>query len=338
MEYRVKSFNNKKIGISIATILFTLMVGFADIATTSQFRLFFFYSIPIILSSFYLSSYYSLFISCVSTVFILASSYYDHGHLHVHHFWNAGMMLVVFISITVLSRSLSRKQKVENEKILLQEKSRMLTASLEEKEMLIRETHHRMKNNLAALSSLLALTDACDRDTLMVKLRNRIQTFSVLYEKLSYSEDSVSMIQLDDYLGGIIDLIIQNYDIPRNAIEVGITGGDFHVHSKPASLIGLIINELVTNSIRHGFKNMRDMVKIITLEFSVREGSVLIMRYSDNGPGFDYGNLPPAERHLGVHLLDSISKQLQGEVRHDGGQSSGFTFIFSNIDSTLRNN
>ncbi len=337
MKFCIRSFFNNKINIIGSTILFTLIVGFADIITTSQYRLFFFYSIPIIVSSLYFSMYYSLFLSCLSILFILASSLIDHGDLHVYHFWNVGMMLVIFISITYLTKSLSNKRIIENEKIFLEEKNRILADSLNEKEMMIRETHHRIKNNLASLSSLISLTEAADNDALALKLNNRIQTFSVLYEKLSYSEENVSGIQLNEYLEGIIDLIIQNYDIPRNAIEVGIAGGDFHVHSKPASLIGLIINELATNSIRHGFKDMQDTVKTITLEFSMR-GDLLIMRYSDNGPGFDYNNLPPAERHLGVHLLDSISKQLEGEVRHDGGRSSGFTFTFNHIDSIMRAN
>jgi len=221
--------------------------------------------------------------------------------------------------------------------VFLQEKTGMLSASLVEKEMLIREAHHRIKNNLASLSSLISLTEAADSDALIVKLKNRNQTFSVLYEKLSYSGENLSRIQLNEYLEGIIDLIIQNYDFSRDSIEVGISGGDFQIKSKPASLIGLIINELATNSIRHGFKDMRDMKKIITVSFSIME-SVMTMRYDDNGPGFDYNNLALEERHLGVHLINSITKQLEGEVRHDGGRSSGFTFTFNNIDPMLKAN
>lgn len=335
MKYTVYNFINNKIILVFGTILLTLIIGFADIATTSRYRLFFFYSIPIILSSFSISASYSLFLSCVSIIFILISSLIDHGSLHLFHFWNAGMMLVIFMSMTFMTRSLGKIKRVENEKKILQEKTGMLAASLEEKEMMIRETHHRIKNILATLSSLIALTDAGDSDTLIMKLKNRIQTFTVLYEKLSYTGDTVSKILIKDYLEGILLLIVQNYDVPHDSIEIAITGGDFHTNAKSASLLGLIINELATNSIRHGFKNMQNEKKTVTVRFS-NEGNTLIMRYGDNGPGFDYNGLSNDERHLGVYLIDSLTKQLGGEVSHDGGRSSGFTFTFNDDNIIIR--
>lgn len=335
MKNYIRSFRDNRIITIVITMMLAFIVGFADIVTTSQYRLFFFYTIPIIISSLYINAYYSFFLSCLSTFFIMASSYIDQGALHLFHFWNAGMMLIIFISITFMTRSISKKRIIENEKILLQEKTRMLTASLEEKEMLIRETHHRIKNNLATLSSLISLTDAANSDTLIMKLKNRIQTFTVLYNKLSYAGKDDSQLLLDDYMRGIIDLIIQNYDIPRGSIEVAISGGDFHINAKSASLFGLIINELATNSIRHGFKNMQNEKKIVTVQFS-NEGNMVIMRYGDNGPGFDYNSLAADERHLGVYLIDSLTKQLGGEVSHDGGVSSGFTFTFNDDNIIIR--
>ncbi len=315
------------INISIASILITLVVGFADIATTSQYRLFFLYSIPVLLTSFYSSAYYSLFLGCLSTSFILVSSYVDHGELHGYNYWNAAMILLIFISITILTRLLSRKKLVENEKIFLEEKNRILSASLEEKEVLIRESNHRIKNNLQALNSLITITAGDDRSTLVVKLQNRIQTFTVLYDKLSYASGTTAKIPLRGYLEEIIQLIIKNYDIPRDDIVVAISGGDFQVYVKSASLFGMIINELVTNSIRHGFEDLANAQKKITLRIVIEENA-LIMMYGDNGRGFDYSSISPDKQHLGSHLINALTKQLGGELSHNGEEESSYVFTF----------
>lgn len=332
-----KNILDNRLSIIIITIILTSIVGVADIITTSQYRLFFFYFIPIMLSSIYFNVYYSLFLSCFSTFFILVSSYIDYGSLNATHFWNAGMMLVIFISISYMTRSLSTKQMIVKEKLFLEMKNRMLDESLREKEVMIRETHHRIKNNLTTLNSLISLTKAGDSDTLVMKLKNRIQTFIMLYDTLSYSEESISKVKLKEYIAGIIDLIKQNYDIPNDGIEVTIDGGDFYATPKSASLFGLMINKLATNSIRHGFGAIQHQKKMITVKFSI-EDNILFMKYCDNGPGFNHDSLESDDRHLGLFLINSLSRQLGGEVQHDGGRSSGFTFMFTDINSMIRVN
>ncbi len=318
------------ISIVLVTILLTILIGILDIVTTSQYRLFFFYIIPIIIASFHLKIWYSIFLSCVSTLFIVVSVYIDHHALYLNHFWNAGMMLIIFLSISYFARLLNRIRFIEKEKAFIEEKNSILNISLEEKEMLIRETNHRMKNNLAMLSSLIGLSGGTDSKKLIVNLNNRIQTFSILYEKLSYSKNNEMRIMLNGYLGEIVDLIFKTSEIPRAQLTYAITGDDLHVSLKSATLLGLIINELATNSIQHAFKEMPDMPNSINIKI-LKGDRVITMVYCDNGPGFNCQDVAAKEGHIGFLLMNSISKQLGSEVRYTGGKCSEFTFIFSDL-------
>jgi len=302
----------------LGTILLTMLIGILDIVTTSQYRLFFFYILPVIIASFYMNICYSFFLSWVSTLFILVSVYVDHHALHIKHFWNAGIMLIIFSSISYFSRLLHRIRSIEKEKAFIEEKNIILDTSLKEKEMLIRETNHRMKNNLSMISSLIKLSAGVDREKMIMNLTNRIQAFSILYEKLSYSSNENAKIMLQGYLEDIVDLIIETDDRARDQISYAIAGADFYVALKSASLLGLIINELATNSIQHAFRNMEGVPKAIKVIFS--EGYPgLIMACSDNRPDFNFYNKAEVGNHVGFLLLNSISKQLGGEVRYRGG-------------------
>lgn len=316
------------------TILLTLIVGFIDIVITSHYRLYFFYIIPLIMSSFYVNVRYSVFLCCVSVCFIITSNIIDHGFSQVHLFWNAGMMLVIFLAIIYLTNMLSKMKFIESEKKFIQEKNEMLLVSLREKETLIRETHHRMKNQLAMLGSLIKLSAGGDSDALIRKLSDRIQTFSVLYEKLTYSQDTGLRIRLYDYIEEIVGLIFLNHDVPRDSITCAIAGGDFYIKAKSASLLGLIINELVTNSIKHAFGEDADTVKRIDIDISCGDRDLLIA-YGDTGPGFDYHNARSREGHIGFLLVESLTKQLGGVVRYEGGQGSRFIFQFADAGGII---
>ncbi|MBN2158948.1 MAG: sensor histidine kinase [Spirochaetes bacterium] len=320
-------FSNKIIIIGI-TIALTIIVGFADIATTSHYRLYFFYVIPIFISAFFLNMSFGFVISFVSALFIIVSSYIDRQLLHAYYLWNAGMMLVIFMSITYLTKLLNSMKNVGKEKSFIEEKNRILVSSLQEKELLIRETNHRMKNNLSMLASLIKLSSGVDSAALIMKLSNRIRTFSVLYERLSYSVENGAKLNLNNYLKEIIDLIIQNFDIEKDTISCAIAGADFLVHAKTASLMGLVINELVTNSIQHAFAGMRDTMKEIFINYSKNDEG-LIMTYADNGPGYNYANSRQSEGHIGFLLIESITKQMGGEIRPGSDASAELIFVFS---------
>jgi len=326
-------FNNKII-ISIGTILLTVIVGVADIVTTSQYRLYSFYVVPIILAAFFFHPWYSILLSSISTLFILASKYIDIHSLRAGNYWNAAMMMFVFLSIVFLAKLLGKKKNIENEKVFFEEKSGLLADALREKELLIREMYHRTKNHLSALASLINLSRAADSDALISRLNARIQTFTLIYNKLSYTDNSSSKIILCDYIRELIRLIIESFGMPPDSVGCTVTGGDIRATARSVSLLGMIINELVSNSIKHAFKGKQNEKNKINVNCELRENR-LVITYSDNGPGFRYDDLGMTGGHLGVHIIDSLSKQLGGEVNFDPARPSEFTLVFNDAERII---
>ncbi|MBN1496699.1 MAG: ATP-binding protein [Spirochaetes bacterium] len=247
--------------------------------------------------------------------------------LRAGNYWNAAMMMFVFLSIVFLTKMLGRKKNVENEKAFFEEKSGLLADALREKELLIREIYHRTKNHLSTLASLINLSHAADSDALISRLNARIQTFTLLYNKLSYTDDSASKIILCDYIEDLIRLIIESFGMPPDSVDCTVTGGDIRATTRSVSLLGMIINELVSNSIKHAFKGKQNETKKINVNCDLHENR-LVITYSDNGPGFSYNDLGKTGGHLGVHIIDSLSNQLGGDVDFDPARPSEFTLVF----------
>lgn len=312
------------------TLALTVIAGSADVLTSSQYRLFPFYIIPIIISTYYLNIYYSIFLSFVSIFFILLSFYNDFSSIVMHQLWNSLMTLIAYIIIIYLTKILTHRKSIEKEKRFLEEKNSILDLSLKEKEMLIRETHHRIKNNLASINSFISLADAEEDNIFLKKLNNRIQVYTVLYEKLSYSEETGSRVIISEYLSEVIGLIFQSFEINKDEIECSLTGGDFYIGTNHASLIGIIINELVTNSLKYAFNEKTDFKKAIYTGISLVDGDLNIS-YGDNGPGCNFSKMELSEKHIGMLLIDSITKQLGGDMIYDNSHGSEFKFVFTKI-------
>jgi two-component sensor histidine kinase len=308
----------------------TAIAGSADILTSSQYRLFPFYIIPIIISTYYLNIYYSIFLSLVSVLFILISVYSDFSTIEIHQIWNSLMTFIAYIVIIYITKILTHHKSIEKEKRYLEEKNKILDQSLKEKEMLIRETHHRMKNNLSSINSFISLADAEEDNEFLKKLNNRIQIYTILYEKLSYTEETGSRVVISEYLHEIIGLIFQSFDVKEDDVEYSLTGGDFYIGTNHASLIGIIINELVTNSLKHAFNEKTDFKKAIYIRISQLNGELNIS-YSDNGPGCNLSRMDLSEKHIGMLLVDSITNQLGGDMIYDNSHGSEFKFVFTKV-------
>ena len=203
--------------------------------------------------------------------------------------------------------------------------------SLTEKEVLLREIHHRVKNNLQIVSSLLSLQSNRIVDSqasaILQDSQNRVRAMALIHEIL-YQSPNLAALNFADYVQTLVNNLFTSYDVNRSQISlqvdvpVGVT-----IDVDRAVLCGLIINELVTNALKHGFGGDRHGEVLIKL---VNSGDDLLMlSVSNNGqelsPDFDISNV----QTMGLNLVASLIRQIKGNLEVETGSSTVFKIIFS---------
>jgi len=189
----------------------------------------------------------------------------------------------------------------------------LLKASLKEKELLLREIHHRVKNSLQIISSLLSLQSEEIDDLEIIERynesENRIHTIALIHESL-YNSNDISEINFHDYVENLVENIMNSYNVDSSRITSTLDLDDYELGIETAIPLGLIINELVSNAIKHAFK---DHEGNILLKLT-RTNDVYELTIRDNGTGlqenFDIEN----EKSLGFMLVNALVKQLEGEI------------------------
>ncbi|MGB4611147.1 MAG: PAS domain S-box protein [Methanothermobacter thermautotrophicus] len=202
----------------------------------------------------------------------------------------------------------------------------MLEKSLAEKELLLKEIHHRVKNNLMIISSLLSLQSrqAKDRETmdLFRESENRTRSMALIHERLYRSED-LKNIDLAEYLGRLASEIFRSYSADSR-ILLKLEIDELKVDVETAVPLGLIVNELLTNAVKHAFPDGEGMV---TVSLRKRNGTVTL-EVSDDGAGFPEDIDWESSPSLGLQLVRSLTKQIDGKVEmiSDGGTTFRITF------------
>jgi len=203
-----------------------------------------------------------------------------------------------------------------------------LKQALREKESLLREIHHRVKNNMAVVSSLLSLEARKIKDatvrSLFEKSQQRVRSMALVHEKLYQTKD-LSSINFESYIKSMVLDIISMYRIDTSAITTEINIGDIELDLESAVPCGLIINELLTNAFKHAFpKNGRG---VLSINFTRTDGTYTLI-IKDNGvglpEGFDYREADT----LGFQLVDILTGQLGGtlQIKSDKGTEAVVMF------------
>jgi PAS domain S-box-containing protein len=202
-----------------------------------------------------------------------------------------------------------------------------IRAALNEKVVLLQEIHHRVKNNLQIVISLINLQTRQISDENVKKIlqesQNRIRVMALVHEKL-YRSDDISHIILPEYIRNLITTLINFYSLDRSVIAVKVEIKDIPLNIDTAIPVGLIINELVTNSLKHAFPDGRKGEISLSVQ---KENRILSIIFKDDGVGipfgFDWRNAPS----LGLRLIISLVEQLNGTIELD--RNSGTTFIIT---------
>jgi two-component sensor histidine kinase len=205
-------------------------------------------------------------------------------------------------------------------------KNALLLKQNEEKEFLLKEIHHRVKNNLEIVSSLLALQSSRIQDPkiaeAMQKSQQRVYSMSIIHQKL-YQGKSLSTIEMKDYFENLGSHILSTYGT-EDQVEIIYAMQPLELDVDLAVPIGLIVNELLTNSMKYAFPGT--MTGQVVIEFK-EVSNILYLSVSDNGVGHK-GKSNPAGTGFGTQLIQLLTQQLDGKMRlnHQAGMSVSFEF------------
>lgn len=194
-------------------------------------------------------------------------------------------------------------------------------ASLAEKEMLLREIHHRVKNNLQIISSLLHLQEgvmAGGDERPFLESQNRIAAMALLHEEL-YESETLSNVDLRSYVSKLASQLAQVYD-PGGRVELNLELDDIHMQMDAAVPCGLIINELVTNSFKHAFSNTAGGK--LTVELVRTEPGLLRLSVADSGNGYPEDLDTSSGATLGMSLVESLAEQLRGTLTFENREGA----------------
>jgi PAS domain S-box-containing protein len=197
-----------------------------------------------------------------------------------------------------------------------------IQGSLLEKEVLLKEIHHRVKNNLQVVSSLLRLqshyaTDPHVRD-IFHNSQNRIRSMALIHEKLYGSRD-LSRIDFGGYVRDLVTHLIRSYEAETSHISLQVEADEIYLNIDTAVPCGLIINELVSNALKHAFPE--DRPGEIRVDLAQVDGDRFRLRVADDGIGFPADLNPLDTGSLGLQLVHILLDQLDGtiELKRDGG-------------------
>jgi two-component sensor histidine kinase len=204
--------------------------------------------------------------------------------------------------------------------------------SLSEKELLLREIHHRVKNNMQIISSLLNLQrnyiEDKESDNLLQESQGRVKSMALVHEKL-YQTADLARINVKEYIRSLTMNLFHSYSV-NAGIVLQLDVGNVFFDIDTAVPLGLIINELVSNSLKYAFPNQEKGVISISLHEKSSNGDAgeYSLYVKDDGVGFpedlDFHNTPS----LGLQLVNSLVKQLDGSIELVNDTGTCFHVLF----------
>lgn len=207
-----------------------------------------------------------------------------------------------------------RNHQKNKSNALLAEKNKVIESALQEKEILLKEIHHRVKNNLQVISSLLNLQaeSLSDESALRAIMdgQNRVKSMSLIHQRL-YQESDLRGVDVNDYLKTLIPQLINSFTLDNKEINYRINVGNMKLDVDTLVPLGLIINELVTNSIKYAFEGMTS--GLIELKMKEENGR-LYVQIKDNGKGLDEIDLENVNS-FGWKMIGSLSRKLKAELK-----------------------
>jgi two-component sensor histidine kinase len=233
---------------------------------------------------------------------------------------------LIYIGITVLILILAfaiyalwiRRKRTR----LLRHKNTVIEGALNDKEILLKEVHHRVKNNMQVVSSLLFLksksTESQAAKDVLVDSQKRIDSMLLAHQKM-YRNNNFEEIEIVDYVNDIFRMLLESIRREHDSFSI-VSDGKIFLQVEKAQALGFVIHELVTNSIKYAWPNQETTAKLIELEFMVSKESIGFT-YLDNGVGIPDKIDITKINSFGLKMINSlVTKQLLGTIEIDGNR------------------
>jgi PAS domain S-box-containing protein len=216
------------------------------------------------------------------------------------------------------------EQKLAEEKLI---------ASLHEKEVLLKEIHHRVKNNLQIISSLLSVQAHYSEDErvsdVLGECRNRVKSMALIHENL-YRSESLARVDFARYISDLTKSLVSSFGVDRRLIKLNLNLDQIFLSIDKGIPCGLIVNELVSNCLKHAFSGQR--TGDVWVELHSLDNDNLLLIVKDNGIGFTKSLEPHKAKTLGLRLITDLIKQIKGDIQidHSGGTEFKIVIPMSN--------
>jgi PAS domain S-box-containing protein len=243
--------------------------------------------------------------------------------------WSVDIIVLLRMVGDILANALERKRVEEQ-----------LNASLKEKEVLLKEIHHRVKNNMQVISSLLNLQSSRIKSQEILEMfkesQDRIRSMSLIHERLYQSAD-LAKIDFSHYIQNLANHLFQSYRIDPEAVALKTNVRDVSLDINKAIPCGLIINELVSNSLKYAFPQVKDADKKklkkgeISIQLTADDGKVILL-VKDNGVGLPSDLEIETADSFGLQLVTTLVAQLNGKINIKRKPGTTFKIIFDKMD------
>lgn len=235
----------------------------------------------------------------------------------------AGMLAIIIFGMIFTLRNISKKRTALS--VLNSE----LDIKNRQNELLLKEIHHRVKNNLEMVKSLIALqsaqlTDSASKDAMLAS-QNRVQSMGIIHQKL-YQGNNLGAIEMKDYFINLGEGVLDTFDA-EDKVKIECAMEDLNLDVDTAVPIGLIVNELLTNALKYAFPEGTQGQINISLQ---KENNNLQLKVSDNGVGKVIGAKPKGTG-FGTQLIHLLTQQLNGTISEDFSQGTTMLFNFKNF-------
>ncbi len=230
----------------------------------------------------------------------------------------------------------AKTRKVSNEALRMSnqqlgESNQLLAEKNKENEVLIKEIHHRVKNNLEIVSSLLELQAAQLPDSItqsiLMDSQNRVQSMGIIHQKL-YQKGNLKSVEMLDYFKNLKESLLESFNA-WDKMQIDLNMEKINLDVEVATPIGLIVNELITNAWKYAFPValFQDKKGIIRIHLTQKENQQLQLVVADNGVG-KQANDPIKGTGFGSQLIYLLTKQLNGNLKEEVENGTTFTFDF----------
>ncbi len=242
------------------------------------------------------------------------------------------IILVFFFYYRYRSKKeLSRNLQIKNEE--LNSKKIQLEVAVSEKEILLKEVHHRVKNNLQLVLSLLNIQAREYKneevDLFLQKGEARIASLALIHQTL-YTSGKISHVSIKDYIEKLLNSIFISFDVDKDKFQYQVESEELNFDIQTAVPIGLIINELVCNALKHAFTDKEEGLVRVELKYFNPEYQLTV---SDNGIGLNYKS--KKINSVGLELVSVLSQQLNGRMKTDVSNGTTFTLNFNEISKVI---